>query len=181
MNTPDEVSPRLRTMRFITFAMLAGVVVFLAVALYLVRVQYGGKGLAPPAGPPVLTLVGKVFMVVCVVLSFALPAALARSYVRRLAAGQLIWTSARGVPAPVTEAGQLAAVWQTAHILGLALLEGPSWLAAIAYLVEGEPWGLALAAIGLCLILLRFPTESGLRRWVEERREVLERMRQEGA
>src|SRR5262245_48443688 len=51
---PEEAltPPRLRVMQIIAGTLLLGVVVFLAVTLFLVLVQHNGQGMAPPWGLP---------------------------------------------------------------------------------------------------------------------------------
>jgi hypothetical protein len=202
MNATDEVTPRLRTVQIIALALVTGVVVFLAIALYVVGVQNGGRGLAPPDGPPVLTLVALVFMGVNAVLSFVVPASVTRSNLRRMAAGT--WSPAGDAPPsaagpgplqdgprpplglaarlqpPATEPGRLMQVRQTADLVGLALVEGACFLAIIAYLLEGQPWALALAGVGVCLMVARFPTGGRVRGWLDKQHDLLARMRQEG-
>ncbi len=180
MNASDEVPSRLRTMQIIAFAILSGVGFFVVVAVYLVGVQNGGRGLAVRGHTPILSLLAIVFLSVAAVVSFILPQAFMRSQLRRMAAGT--WRpslSTRGGAVPTTEAGQLLQVRQTALILGLAIIEGASFFAAIAYLMEGQWWALVLAVIGICLMLARFPTEGGVRNWLEEQSNALAGMRQE--
>jgi hypothetical protein len=57
--------------------------------------------------------------------------------------------------------------WASATIIGLALLEGAAFFADVAYMQEGQPLALGVAGAAVMLILLRFPTESRLRGWLE--------------
>ena len=49
-----------------------------------------------------------------------------------------------------------------------------------AYLLEGEPWSLGIAAAFFLCLAAQFPTEGGVRRWTERQREAIEQLRREG-
>jgi hypothetical protein len=167
--TEDPLTPqRLRTMQIIATVLPGGVIVFLAIVLYLVHVQNQGHGMAPPVEVPLLSLLAVGFLGVVAVLSFVLPASTARTGIRDMAARP-----------PAADAVRLLGLYQTTLIVGLALLEGGCFFGCIAYMQEGRPFVLAVLAVGLALILMRFPTEGRVRLWLEDHKEQLARARQE--
>jgi hypothetical protein len=180
MNTSDEdfLKPAsLRVMQLIAVALILGAIAFLAIVLYLVLVQKQAPGATPPQNLPLISLIAAGFLVVAAVLSFVVPAAVARSTLRRIAAGT--WTPGPGMEMPATDSGKLLVVCQTTRIVGLALLEGACFFACIAYLLEGQPFVLAVVAVGIGLMLARFPSEGRVRLWLEGQKEQLARAREE--
>jgi hypothetical protein len=166
----------LRAMQIVAAALVVGVIAFLAIVLYLVLAQKQG-GANPPPNLPLISLIAAGSLVVATVVSFALPAAIVRSTLRRIAAGT--WKPEPGMAAQATDSDKLLALYQTTLIVGLALLEGACFFSCIAYLVEGQPFVLAVVAVGVGLMLVRFPTEGRVRRWLEDHKEQLARARQE--
>jgi hypothetical protein len=176
--TEDPLTPaRLRVLQIVTVAMVMGALTFLAIALFIVLVQNQGRGMAPPAGLPLISLLAAGFLVGQALMSFVLPAAVARSTLRRIAAGT--WKPAPGAEVPATDAGKLLALYQTVLIVGLALLEGACFFGGIAYLLEGPPFAAGVVVVGLLLMLARFPTESRVRHWLEDQKEQLAQARRE--
>jgi hypothetical protein len=93
------------------------------------------------------------------------------------------WAAAAACRKVGREAGQvpiadlldplLCGIFQTRLIIGFAMLEGAAFLQAIAYMVEGQLFSLA---IGLALVLvmaMAFPTRSRLENWIERRKGVI--------
>jgi hypothetical protein len=85
---------------------------------------------------------------------------------------------------PLQQAGGDAALWyglyQIQLIVGDAMLEGATFLQLIAYLLEGQPWSLAVAGLLVALLLLRTPVRTRVERWVERQQALVEQARQAG-
>lgn len=176
MSASDEVSPGVvRVMQIITFALVMGVLITLSVFVYLVQVQNQGRGQLQAVQFPLVSLIAGVLLVVNTGLSLFLPNVLIQSGLRRIAAGT--WQPTPGSPAPATDAGKLLQVRQTAHIVGLALLEAANFLGCIAYFLEAQPWVLGVITVGVLLMVARFPTEGRLRLWLEDQKDALARLR----
>ncbi len=172
--------PRLRVMQIISSALLLGVVTFLAIVLFLVLVQNNGAGMAPVGNVPIVSIVAVVLLIVQVPLAFLLPAFLTRSALRQIASGT--WKSPAS-PDPSdfsTDASKLLAVKQTMTIIGLALLEGAAFLGCIAYLLEAQPFALAVVLVAVILMLVKFPTEGRVRSWLEHQADQLAEVRRQG-
>jgi hypothetical protein len=179
MEEPNDLVPpaRLRVMQIIVFAQVMGVLVFAAVAIYLVVDQGNGRGMAPPADLPVFSLVGVVGLGVLTVASFAFTNFQLRQGLRRIARGQ--WRPPPGAESAFpTDASKLLALRHTNLISALALIEGGAFLCCIAYLLEGRPYMLALIFLAVVLQVARFPTETGLRAWMGRQLDWLEQERQ---
>ncbi len=158
-------------MQIIAAALPVGVIAFLAIVLYMVHAQQGGRGMGQPGEVPLISLVAAGFLVVLVVVSFVMSASVTRQGVSRIAAA--------GPTATAADAGQLLGTFQTALIVSLAPLEGACFFGCIAYLLEGSPIALAAVAVGLALMLLRFPTEGRVRLRLGDLEDQLARARQE--
>jgi hypothetical protein len=69
-------------------------------------------------------------------------------------------------------------VYQTATIVGAALLEGAAFFLLVAYFVEGTSWTLPAAlAVWLLLAWLHFPTRSSVEHWLTEQQDEARRER----
>jgi hypothetical protein len=165
---------RLRVMRLIAGALVAGVVVFLAIAAYVVRVQNHGQGLAPPPVQPVITYTAAATFAISAPLALIIPRLQTRTALRAILAGT--WASAGTFR---TGGSKLWALAQTTMIVGLALLEGPALLACMAYLLEGNPLALGVGGAAIVLMLCKFPTEQRVGAWLERHAEALEELRQQ--
>ena len=71
----------------------------------------------------------------------------------------------------------MLAARQTGLIIGLALLEGPAFVACIAFFVEARVYTLPIIAVAVIMMVVRFPTESGVRVWLQEQLDKLNAMR----
>lgn len=171
MNGPDSTSTlaRVRTMQIIAGAILAGLLIFLGIAV-LIRAQGGGP---PPVQDrlPVLTLMAGAMLVANGMLALLLPKHNGKQQTRKLAAER--------PEAAEDDTGTLLAFYQTQLIIRLALLEGAGFLGGIAYLTEGHPAALGVAGLVVLLMLVSFPTAdrvaagvAELRRQVDEARHL---------
>jgi hypothetical protein len=178
MNGSEDTLPRgqLRTMQIIAGAILAGLLMFLALVLYLVLVQNHGNGLGP-GDPPLLSVMALVLLAVNTPLAFVLRGTSERAALRQIAAGS--WRPPRGTHgADLPAGGKLLVARQTGMILAMALLEGVGFLACIAYLMEAQPFALAVCGLVVIFLLANFPTEGRVRAWLERQANVLAEMRQ---
>src|SRR5581483_670179 len=61
------------------------------------------------------------------------------------------------------------AVYQTRTIVGAALLEGGAFFLLVAYMAEGAPWVLVVAAVlWIAMAWLHFPTRDKVEAWVTD-------------
>ena len=142
-----EIIAITRTTRIIVFALCMGVVTFGVVAVMSAPQQ-------PAAGT--LTYASLGFAGLAGVLSLTIPQVVIRSGRRKVASGN--WGSASRTPIPLeTDPGKLAAGFQTATIVGCALLEGAAFFALLAHMTEGHLLSLVAAGALLVGIALHFP------------------------
>lgn len=164
---------RLRVMQLIAAALIGGVLFFLGIVLFQ-------RGAQPPAGGVgVISLVAVFLLATNAPLAQVLPGILTRSALQRIAAGT--WQSPPGA-APGnhdSDAAKLLTVRQTATIVSLALVEAVGFLGCIAYLLEGEAVALAVVGVALLLMVMNFPTEGGLRAWLQAQEDQLAALRHE--
>jgi Short C-terminal domain len=168
VDVDEALAPQqLRGVQIIASALLMGVVAFLALVLVHVFVQNNGQGLAPPGGLPILSLLAVAMLAVCAPLAFVIPRIQTQSALRQIISGS--WQLPPGFDPMLfaTSGAKLMAVRHSTLILGLALLEGPAFLACIAYLLEAQAFALGLIGVAIALMLYKFPTESRVRTWLE--------------
>jgi hypothetical protein len=149
--TPDA---RVRVMQIVVIAQLLGGLVFMGITLAL---HAQGQFNAPP-GPPMLSYIMPVICVPMVAGSVLLPRLTLASRRR-----QPIDTAAGGEPGP----GGWYGLYLTLLLLSIAPLEGATFALLIAYLMEGQPWTLILAALTLAGIVVQFPTRERVEAWVD--------------
>jgi hypothetical protein len=178
---PGEVltPQRLRIMQIIAGMLLMGVVVFLAIVLFIVFVQHNGQGTAPAKALPVVSLVAGAMFAVCAPLAFIVPGIMTGSALRQIVSGT--WPiPPGGNPSEFATAGRkLLAVRQTTMLVGLALLNGTAFLGCIAYLLEAQALALGVVAVTVVLMLCKFPTEGRVRAWLDRQGEALAALRQQ--
>jgi hypothetical protein len=126
---------------------------------------------------PLLSYLCAGFLVVMAAASFLIPRLLIQSTLQSIARGT--WKPSPQGPAPTTDSGKLLVVRQTAMIVGLAPLEGASFFGCIAYLIEAHPLALGVVAVGVVLMLLRFPTEGRVQSWLDEQMDALDTIRRQ--
>ena len=140
-------APMVRTTQVIILAMTAGLVFFLVVVLF-VRGQPGAA--AGPARPgPLISYVAAAFAAAVVPMSLIVPSAVVKSGRAQIA------------PGPDDPTLRLAGVYQTSLIMGAALNEGPALFALVAFMIEGLPWVLGIAALLILGVAARFRPGRG--------------------
>lgn len=165
---------RIRTMRLIIFALINGIVLFMAIAIF----QRANGQFGEPHDPLLISPISLVFGVVMVIAHLVIPNPMAASARRQIARGQgPSRTENLGAASIPGEAGQLLGVYQTRLILAAAFLEGATFFLLVAYLIEGQFYTLLAAILLLGLLALKFPTRSGVERWLEEQQELLRQER----
>ncbi len=173
-NLSPNVRDRLRTMRLIHASLLMGCSTFAVIALVLRQQQA-----APVPEQPMLSFVG---------LALAGSTGLALLLVPNAVTASWRKTIARGIfplsTTPMTDAasgsGQSIGWWglyQTRLIITAALIEGVIFFELLAYLTEGPPWNLAMAALFLVGLALLFPTQERVERWIRTQQELVEQQK----
>ena len=78
-----------------------------------------------------------------------------------------------------TDTLKLLSVRQTTMIVRLALLEGAGFFCAIAYFLEGSVYALIGVGVILAIMIAVFPTEAGVRAWMERQLEAVRLARED--
>lgn len=167
VNEPDVFQATTRTSRIIVGALIQGVVVFLAIVVFVSEPSQDQAG--PRSilfGLPMLTLTAAVFGALVVAASFLVPRMVADSSLRGLARSGASKPAGSGDPAAGSE--QLLPLFQTQLIIGAAMAEGAAFLAGVAFLVEHHYLALGIAGVALAVLISRFPTADGVRAWLDD-------------
>jgi NADH:ubiquinone oxidoreductase subunit 6 (subunit J) len=160
---------RLQTMRIVLLALIMGIVSMMVIFVMM------RSDLNAPQRPnqPILSYyVACPFTAVLLLVQIFLPKQIAQVAIRRIAA-----TKPQTEEKPVTQ--RLVDVYQSQMIISSALLEGPAFLNCIAYFMEGSLLNLGLAGGLASLILLKFPTQFRIMRWMEEQLDYIHQRRAE--
>jgi hypothetical protein len=174
-----------RQARIIICALVAGVAVFLVIATVVdVRpgAAAGAGGGGGPAPPQPAADVGRVitWMAVGIAalalpLSFVVPVVITNQGRRAIATG-------KPAPAPnpdfgadtdQSDTGRLAGLYMNQLIIGAAQAEGAAFFTAIAYMLGKDPIALGAAIVLVAAILVRFPTDERVARWIDRQQELL--------
>ncbi len=140
--------------QIVAAALIAGVGIFLLVALFITDQPMACAGRSP-------------LEIVCVVLLVS--ALLTGPLLAKIVTSQSL--SARGdegvaAADPVDTGRRLLAVYQTQMLATLATLEGAALFGAIVFLLQRSPVGLGVAVAGMGMMALRFPTRRRVEAWL---------------
>jgi hypothetical protein len=116
---------------------------------------FAAKG--EPAKSPMLALVGAGMAVMAVVVRFIVPTIIVNG-----AKARLKEASATDVMA------QLAGLYQTKMIVGMAILEGAAFVNLIAYMTEKQFWSYGIVAFLVGVMAISFPSQGQFEGWAEE-------------
>jgi hypothetical protein len=183
VNDPDAFPKATRTAQIIVGALIQGVILFLAIALFLSEAP---KQQASPTilGLPLLTLVATVFGAVALAASFLVPRMVADSSLRGLAksgasgAAKPDGSGAKQVY-PAAEAVRHLPLFTTQLVIGAALAEGAAFFAGLAFMIEHHYLALGVAGVALAVLISRFPTADGVRAWLDDAMARLQAFRSE--
>lgn len=145
----------LSVMRIIAGTLMAGVVIFLGVVVFLIEPE-------KPV-PPMLAYVGVGAALIAVVASYVIPGFLYRQIIQSLIDGT-------APPLPIElwhkqelgVIGPLLYIYHMRQIVSLAILEGAAFFNVIAYMIERQQVSLLMVALLLAAMVLRFPTRHGV-------------------
>jgi hypothetical protein len=185
MNTQEPSFRRyLRTMQIIAVALIAGVVIFAGLALFLVW-QRGALGqVNAGAGElPPLTLVSVVFLIAAGTAGLFVPRLILKGAAARLAKvprDGYVMGVVHGKAVPISDAGFLLNARTSAMIVGMAMFEGVAFYAGIAYLLQARPLALGVLVVALAGLLSKFPTEGRVSAWLAEQQGVVDGLRERG-
>lgn len=157
MSREIQINPmRVRTMQIVAFALVAGVLMFLVVAL----IQTKGK----QPGEPFLAYFGAGFAALMIVLRFVVPDIVAQTQLRQLAAEFDINNDENHR----SFVDRCAGIYQTKMIIGTAFLEGAAFLNVIEYMSVVQTWSLAVVGVLVAIMLITFPSEAKITSWIRQ-------------
>jgi hypothetical protein len=176
-----------RTLQIIIGALVAGVIVFLVIAVFVQlhpgRPAVANPGQNPPRSTamPVLTLTACVFAATMMPLSIVVPKLMVDATRKRIAADKNKLSASSGASALDaqlrSDVHQLAGAYQSQKIVGAALNEAVAYLATMAYLIEGNYLALGLAIALLGAVAARFPRRAAVEQWIGDQFERLSAQR----
>ena len=166
-----------RTLQIIVGALAGGVLMFLAVVIYLVSQN------PPVAAPesPIITYAAYGLAVLAGIASLVVPNLISNQARQSLiTGGPSNWGLVKNLPnaAELGDVAPLAAILQTQTITGAALLQGAAFMACVAYMVEHQRLVLIVAGVLLLMIARKFPTVSSLESSIESDSTTVQQMRQ---
>jgi hypothetical protein len=182
MNGSDDrtMAQRVRVMQIVAASLLLGVAGLLGFACYRVYGRQDEQA-APVPETPILTIAAFAMLAACAGPSLLLPRLQTRKAIQQIAAGTWQPPVESHPKAFEGDTAKLLATRQIAMIVSFALLEGPAFFACIAFLLEARTYVFAVVALSLAGMLLQFPTEGGVRAWLSQQQEQLNRMRSGGS
>ncbi len=152
--TPIRIESVGRTSQIIAGTLIAGVVMFACVAFFVAKGE--------PAKSPMLALIGAGMAAMAVAVRFIVPTVIVNG-----AKARLKEASATDVMA------QLAGLYQTKMIVGMAVLEGAAFVNLVAYITEKQFWSYGVVAFLLAVMAISFPSQGQFESWAEEMKREL--------
>ena len=149
--SPQQVGPESvgRISQIIAGALIMGVVIFACVAFFIAKGE--------PAKSPVIALMGAGMAVMMIVVRFIMPTVIVNGAKARLKEA-----------ADADRMTQLAGLYQTKMIVGMAVLEGAAFFNLIAYITERQLWSYGVVAFLLGVMAISFPSQGQFESWAEE-------------
>ncbi|MCP4784514.1 MAG: hypothetical protein GY903_07635 [Fuerstiella sp.] len=164
-STPDEQNPghsaqnsvqSVRVLRIITFAMVAGVLVFMGITLFMNQGAIDGT-------PKLMSWIGLGMGGLMVVNHLVVP---------NIVAGAALNGVNRETLRNADETERFSLIYpafQTRHIVARAMLEAGAFMNLVLYMMTRYVGNLAAASVLVVLIAIRFPSVSTVEFWVQDR------------
>lgn len=162
LDSPTALNPFL-TMKIVAFALIQGVIIFGVIAVVM--------GLQKESSDPFMTYIAAGFGALAIVMRFVVPSIVANSMVGRLA-GETS-DSGGSQQQDDVQRNQLAGIYQTAMIIGMAFLEGAAFFNLIAYIVEVSPISLVVTGGLLAVMAMGFPFRGRVETWIDDQLRML--------
>jgi hypothetical protein len=177
----EEIGHRVWLAQVVVGALVVGCLVFLGIAVLLVRL--GGMPAANDS--MIVTWLAVLVALVAVGARLVLPSFIVASNRQAILhkTGSLAQPSSRNASVAeflerTGDAGRLWLGYLAKTILGSAIFEGVAFFCLIAYLVEHSPLSLGLAVLFLIGLACQFPTRAGVVRWIQGQLDLLAQLRQ---
>lgn len=174
----DEVTPGVATIQIINACLVAGVLLFLGICVFLRSGHPDGVfGPAAPDANRILPIFALLLAAGNALVAFWIPKTIVETRRRALAEGR--WGehgTGRGV-SPTTDEGRLLSVYTTARIVQLALIEGAALFCLIVYFLQGSGLMLAVAILLVSGMVVGWPSRSRLEVWLAEQASYLNQER----
>lgn len=166
--TREEIVPQVRILQIIVFALVMGCVTFAPIAFFVSGNIERAEG---EDVFPVVSAMAVAFGAVALIAQLIIVPLLRRQSRQRLAQ--------QTEPHDGT-AAQLLGSLQSSTIVGAAISEAACFFNLIAYLLEAQPYTLAVAAVLVLTIAMRFPTVNGVLDWLEREKRLVNEEREFG-
>lgn len=160
------------TLQIISVALMSGLAVFGVFAF-----SQASQGAAPdPERFPVVGAMAAFMMASCLAVGWFITNHFTQSSAKAIADGT--WIPPQNLPAKFeSDEEKLLIVRQNTHIIRMALVEGPGFMAAISVMLERHLAVLLLVAFALGIMAFWFPTIGKTRNWVEEKLRLVQQYR----
>ena len=158
-----NIDASVRGMQIIAGALMFGAFNFLFVVILINGADILGLGL-----PTLITVIAAVIGAMMIVAHLVVPGVIASSQLRSAASQGLLGQD------EASRNDTMLGIYRTKLIIGLALLEGAAFLNLVALMIGKSAASLAVFALLICLMLLKFPTRTKVSWWVQDKlREIL--------
>jgi hypothetical protein len=172
----DYLQRMTRVMQIIVAALAFGAASFFGIVLVL----------PPPAGPGgpderLMTYLSIAVGLGSFCAAMILPGIIARNQRREIASGRSLATLEKNMPAfpeALREIGPITMSFQTVLIIRSALLEGGTFFALIAFMIERQAPSLVVAGVLILALVSGMPTRSKVEEAIDDERRQIELLRQ---
>ncbi len=174
----NDFAGPMKTLRIIILAMVMGVFMFGAVAVF-VRVGASNDASVAGDGIPILTYIALAFGAMSVLMRLVVPGVIVSASRRKIAGGDFDRSGTCGgvassrPAADTADAGKLMTVYVLRTIIAGAILEGACLLAIVAHFVDGSIATIVVAGVLAVGILALLPTWTAVEQWLDDQMRLL--------
>ena len=172
----ESLNPQLRASQVIVAALAFGALSFLVITVFM-SPMFSGEAAAPPAqqeaGPrqPLILYIALALTCVALAARFVIPGMVDVAGRRSL---EVDSTVHHGGPADRSDLdGKLMALYQRRLIVAAALIEVPTFMMIMAYMIEHQHLALGCSVLLIAFIGAHFPTQQRVSKWLAHQRRLI--------
>ena len=173
----ESLNPQLRATQVIIVALVMGALSFLAITVFMSPMFSGDAAVpAQPEAPrqPLILYIALGLTGLALLARFVIPNVFDAAARQSLSEDTTIHHDGPADRSDIE--GKLMAYYQRRLIVAAALIEGPTFLMIVAYMIEHQRLALGLSVALIGLIAAHFPTQARVSNWLIHQRRLIKEL-----